>query len=43
VFGLCESQVAGEAIAAAIRQQLPDPDLDLWVTPFGTQGIHLEA
>jgi 4-diphosphocytidyl-2-C-methyl-D-erythritol kinase len=43
VFGLCESRVAGEAIAAAIRQQLPDPDLDLWVTPFGTQGIHLEV
>lgn len=43
VFGLCESRAGGEAILDAIRQRIGDPDLELWVTPFSAQGIHLEA
>jgi 4-diphosphocytidyl-2-C-methyl-D-erythritol kinase len=39
VFALAQDLAAAEAIAAAVRQQLPDPDLELFVTRFSGQGI----
>ncbi|MEO0757141.1 MAG: 4-(cytidine 5'-diphospho)-2-C-methyl-D-erythritol kinase [Cyanobacteria bacterium J06648_16] len=41
VFTLTQTQVEAEHLAAKVRQQLPDPDLKLWVTEFSTAGIHL--
>jgi 4-diphosphocytidyl-2-C-methyl-D-erythritol kinase len=42
VFALSDSRVGAEAIGTALRQQISDPDLEIWVTPLGSQGIHLE-
>jgi 4-diphosphocytidyl-2-C-methyl-D-erythritol kinase len=39
VFALAQDLAAAEAIAAAVRQQLPDPDLEVFVTRFSGQGI----
>ncbi len=41
VFTLVNSQAEGEALVAAVRDRIPDPDLGLWVTRFQDHGIQL--
>ncbi|WP_017303158.1 4-(cytidine 5'-diphospho)-2-C-methyl-D-erythritol kinase [Spirulina subsalsa] len=41
VFALCESQNQAQQVKETIAQQIPNPDLGLWVTQFSSQGIHL--
>jgi 4-diphosphocytidyl-2-C-methyl-D-erythritol kinase len=41
VFALAESQSQAEAIAAKIKQILPDPTLDTWIARFCPQGIQV--
>jgi 4-diphosphocytidyl-2-C-methyl-D-erythritol kinase len=43
VFALAEDLEQAQAIATQVRQALPDPELELFATPFSTQGVHLEA
>lgn len=42
VFALCTSTTAAKTIAQAIKTQLNNPDLDLWVTQTTAQGVHLD-
>ncbi|QKD82847.1 4-(cytidine 5'-diphospho)-2-C-methyl-D-erythritol kinase [Thermoleptolyngbya sichuanensis A183] len=41
VFGLAHSQARAEALTAALREQQPDPDLEIWVGQLIAKGIHL--
>jgi 4-diphosphocytidyl-2-C-methyl-D-erythritol kinase len=43
VFTLAASQSEAELLCDRIREQIPDPDLDLWVTRFSSTGIRLDA
>jgi 4-diphosphocytidyl-2-C-methyl-D-erythritol kinase len=42
VFALAKDFDRAQAIAASVRSQLPDPELELFVTRFAAQGVHLE-
>ncbi|MDB9313706.1 4-(cytidine 5'-diphospho)-2-C-methyl-D-erythritol kinase [Spirulina sp. CS-785/01] len=39
VFGLCESQKQAQTVKKQVAEQMADPDLQLWVTSFVSQGI----
>ena len=41
VFALCESEAKAIALKEKIRQQIPDPHLNFWVTKLGTQGVQV--
>ena len=41
VFALCESQAKAIALKEEVRQQIPDPHLNFWVTKLGTQGVQV--
>lgn len=41
VFTLTATRAEAEALAQAVRDRLPDPDLALWVTRLSSNGIHL--
>jgi 4-diphosphocytidyl-2-C-methyl-D-erythritol kinase len=41
VFTLTATQAEAEALAQQVRDRLPDPDLELWVTRLGSNGISL--
>lgn len=41
VFGLTTSQAEAEALTAALREQQPDPDLEIWMAQLIAKGIHL--
>jgi 4-diphosphocytidyl-2-C-methyl-D-erythritol kinase len=41
VFALAQDLEAAESIAQAVRSQIPDPDLELFVTKIFNQGVHL--
>jgi 4-diphosphocytidyl-2-C-methyl-D-erythritol kinase len=41
VFALATTRAEASQIAAQIQSELPDPDLEVWVTKFTTHGIHL--
>jgi 4-diphosphocytidyl-2-C-methyl-D-erythritol kinase len=41
VFALAADLVGAESIAKAARNQIPDLDLELFVTSFSGQGVHL--
>jgi 4-diphosphocytidyl-2-C-methyl-D-erythritol kinase len=41
VFALAADLMTAESIATTIRSQIPDPDLELFVTQFSGQGVHL--
>ncbi len=41
VFALAKDLVGAESIAQAVRHQVPDPDLELFVTKVSSRGIHL--
>lgn len=41
VFALCGSQEQGEELQASLKQALPDPDLEVWVTKFSSGGIRV--
>jgi 4-diphosphocytidyl-2-C-methyl-D-erythritol kinase len=41
VFALAKDLEGAESIAKAVRNQIPDPDLELFVTNLSSQGIHL--
>lgn len=43
VFGLTTSQQSAEALKLAVQRQLPEPDLDLWVTQFVDRGVCLQG
>jgi len=43
VFALAESEEDSQAIVTAVRAAIPDPDLGLWIAPFNSGGIRLEA
>ena len=42
VFTLCEMPEQAEAIAQTLRQQIEDPDLQIFVAPFTTHGLRKE-
>jgi 4-diphosphocytidyl-2-C-methyl-D-erythritol kinase len=42
VFALAPDLDRAQAIAADVRSHLPNPELELFVTSFSAQGIHLE-
>ncbi len=42
VFGLVETMSAGYDLLHKVRQELPDPDLDLWVCECCPHGIQLQ-
>lgn len=42
VFGLVETTHAGYELVQRVRQELPDPDLDLWVCECCPHGIQLQ-
>lgn len=41
VFALAESRSQAEEMKTAMRSNLPDPELELWVTKLSQRGIHL--
>jgi 4-diphosphocytidyl-2-C-methyl-D-erythritol kinase len=41
VFALAKDLAGAESIAQAVRQQIPNSDLELFVTQFSPEGIHL--
>lgn len=41
VFALAESRSQAEDIKNTMRSNIPDPDLDLWVTKLSQCGVHL--
>jgi 4-diphosphocytidyl-2-C-methyl-D-erythritol kinase len=41
VFALAATREEAQQIAASIQAELPDPDLEVWVTKFIAHGIHL--
>ena len=41
VFALCESQTQAQEIQQQVRNTIPDPDLDFWVTKFCSSGIRI--
>jgi 4-diphosphocytidyl-2-C-methyl-D-erythritol kinase len=41
VFALAKDLEGAESIAQAVRKQISDPDLELFVTSISNQGIHL--
>jgi 4-diphosphocytidyl-2-C-methyl-D-erythritol kinase len=43
VFALCESAEAAQTIARAVKEAIPDPDLEVWVTQTSPLGVHLEV
>jgi 4-diphosphocytidyl-2-C-methyl-D-erythritol kinase len=42
VFALAQNLDRAQAIAAFVRSQLPDPELEIFVTQFAAQGVRLE-
>ncbi len=40
VFALAATREEAQQIAASIQAELPDPDLEVWVTKFIAHGIH---
>lgn len=43
VFALAGDQAEADAIEAKVRQAIPDPELDLWVTKMTPNGVHLAS
>jgi 4-diphosphocytidyl-2-C-methyl-D-erythritol kinase len=41
VFALAKDLTGAESIAQAVRNHIPDPDLELFVTSISSQGVHL--
>ncbi|MCG9891464.1 MAG: 4-(cytidine 5'-diphospho)-2-C-methyl-D-erythritol kinase [Thermosynechococcaceae cyanobacterium MS004] len=41
VFALADNSQDAQQIASQLSQELPDPDLDVWVTKLIAHGIHL--
>jgi 4-diphosphocytidyl-2-C-methyl-D-erythritol kinase len=41
VFALAKDLAGAESIAQAVRNQIPDKDLELFVTKISSQGVHL--
>jgi 4-diphosphocytidyl-2-C-methyl-D-erythritol kinase len=42
VFALAKDLEGAESIAQAVRKQIPDQDLELFVTSVSSQGVHLQ-
>jgi 4-diphosphocytidyl-2-C-methyl-D-erythritol kinase len=42
VFALAADLEQAQSIASQVRTALPDPELELFVTRFSAQGVHLE-
>ncbi len=42
VFALAKDLEGAESIAQAVRKQISDPDLELFVTSISSQGVHLQ-
>lgn len=43
VFALCESYSRAQQIQQNVREAIPDPDLDLWVTQLSSTGIQVAS
>ena len=43
VFTLCNSQTEAETIKQKARQEIPDPDLEFWVTKLSSTGIQVAS
>jgi 4-diphosphocytidyl-2-C-methyl-D-erythritol kinase len=43
VFGLTQTHSEATQIADQIKAELTDPDLDIWITKFISNGIHLSS
>jgi 4-diphosphocytidyl-2-C-methyl-D-erythritol kinase len=41
VFALTQTRSEADRIAEQVRDELNDPDLNLWVTKFISKGIHV--
>ncbi|NES80695.1 MAG: 4-(cytidine 5'-diphospho)-2-C-methyl-D-erythritol kinase [Moorea sp. SIO2B7] len=41
VFALCESKKQAQVIKKQVREAIPDPDLDFWVTKLSATGIQI--
>jgi len=41
VFALCSTLQEGEALKEKLKQALPEPDLEVWVTKFTSGGIRI--
>jgi 4-diphosphocytidyl-2-C-methyl-D-erythritol kinase len=42
VFALAKNLEGAESIAQAVRKQITDPDLELFITSISSQGVHLQ-
>jgi 4-diphosphocytidyl-2-C-methyl-D-erythritol kinase len=42
VFALCESEAQAIAVSQKVRSQIPDPQLQFWVTKFSSSGIQVK-
>jgi 4-diphosphocytidyl-2-C-methyl-D-erythritol kinase len=43
VFALCESQIQAETVTQQVREAIPDPNLQFWITKLSSQGIQVET
>ena len=43
VFGICDSYERAQAVQAAIRAAIPDPDLEIWVAQSSNTGIRVAS
>jgi 4-diphosphocytidyl-2-C-methyl-D-erythritol kinase len=43
VYGLTQTHSEATQIAEQIKSELPDSDLEVWVTKFISNGIHLPS
>jgi 4-diphosphocytidyl-2-C-methyl-D-erythritol kinase len=41
VFALCESREQAEIVKVKVRETIPDPDLEFWVTQLSSSGIEV--
>ncbi|MFW6295826.1 MAG: 4-(cytidine 5'-diphospho)-2-C-methyl-D-erythritol kinase [Halothece sp.] len=41
VFALCESESHAQAVQETVRQAIPDPELDFWITQLSSGGIQV--
>ncbi|NJK48677.1 4-(cytidine 5'-diphospho)-2-C-methyl-D-erythritol kinase [Candidatus Gracilibacteria bacterium] len=43
VFALCESREQAELVKVKVREAIPDPDLEFWVTQLSSAGIQVAS
>jgi 4-diphosphocytidyl-2-C-methyl-D-erythritol kinase len=42
VFALCQSQLEAEIVKQQVREAIPNPDLEFWITKLSSRGIQIK-